>query len=135
MSIAAYHQTIAECDDPRKIEYRVFLQITLALENNRNADWRSAALKDALWRNLELWNALRADLLEDGNALPEALRAGLVSLSFAVNRNTQRVLRGEGGIDLLLHINRSVMQGLQGAAEGAAHGARELVTEDLSYGT
>lgn len=132
MSIAAYHQTIAECDDPRKIEYRVFLRITLALENNRQADWRCAELKDALWRNLELWNALRADLLEDGNALPEALRAGLVSLSFAVNRNTQRVLRGEGGIDLLIHINRSVMQGLQGAAQQPA---RELATEELSYGT
>ncbi|AWU97741.1 flagellar biosynthesis regulator FlaF [Azospirillum ramasamyi] len=131
MSIAAYHQTIAECDDPRKIEYRVFLRITLALENNRNADWRCAELKDALWRNMELWNALRADLLEDGNALPEALRAGLVSLSFAVNRNTQRVLRGEGGIDLLIHINRSVMQGLQGAAQQPA---RELATEELSYG-
>ncbi|ANC92705.1 flagellar biosynthesis regulatory protein FlaF [Azospirillum humicireducens] len=132
MSIAAYHQTIAECDDPRKIEYRVFLRITLALEANREADWRSADLKDALWRNLELWNALRADLLEDGNALPEGLRAGLVSLSFAVNRNTQRVLRGEGGIDLLIHINRSVMQGLQGAAQQPA---RELATEELSYGT
>ncbi|CAO3411462.1 flagellar biosynthesis regulator FlaF [Azospirillum largimobile] len=132
MSIAAYHQTIAECDDPRKIEYRVFLRITLALESNRQADWRCAELKDALWRNLELWNALRADLLEDGNALPEALRAGLVSLSFAVNRNTQRVLRGEGGIDLLIHINRSVMQGLQGAAQQPA---RELATEELSYGT
>ncbi|KAA0572962.1 flagellar biosynthesis regulator FlaF [Azospirillum sp. B21] len=132
MSIAAYHQTIAECDDPRKIEYRVFLRITLALENHRHADWRCAELKDALWRNLELWNALRADLLEDGNALPEALRAGLVSLSFAVNRNTQRVLRGEGGIDLLIHINRSVMQGLQGAAQQPA---RELATEELSYGT
>ncbi|CAO3440326.1 flagellar biosynthesis regulator FlaF [Azospirillum endophyticum] len=134
MSIAAYHQTIAECDDPRKIEYRVFLRITLALESNRHADWRSAELKDALWRNLELWNALRADLLEDGNALPEALRAGLISLSFAVNRNTQRVLRGEGGIDLLLHINRSVMQGLQGTAS-AAQPAREPATEELSYGT
>ena len=101
------------------------------MENNRNADWRCAELKDALWRNMELWNALRADLLEDGNALPEALRAGLVSLSFAVNRNTQRVLRGEGGIDLLIHINRSVMQGLQGAAQQPA---RELATEELSYG-
>jgi flagellar protein FlaF len=30
MSIAAYHQTNAECDEPRRIEYRVFLRITLA---------------------------------------------------------------------------------------------------------
>ena len=86
MSIAAYQQTMAECEDPRRIEYLVFLRITLDLEANRDAGWRSAALKDALWRNLELWNTLRADLLEDGNALPEALRAGLVSLSFSVAR-------------------------------------------------
>ncbi|WP_372395976.1 flagellar biosynthesis regulator FlaF [Azospirillum sp. HJ39] len=135
MSIAAYHQTIAESDDPRKIEYRVFLRITLALERNGSADWRSSDLKDALWRNLELWNTLRADLLEDGNALPEALRAGLVSLSFTVERHSQRVLRGEGGVDLLVDINRAVMQGLQGARQPARELAdRELATEDLSYG-
>jgi len=131
MSIAAYQQTIAECDDPRKIEYRVFLRITLSLERHGDADWRSAGLKDALWRNMELWNALRADLLEDANALPERLRAGLVSLSFTVDRHTRRVLRGEGGVDLLVDINRAVMQGLQGVpqpapqqtAEEMAHGA------------
>lgn len=126
MSIAAYQQTIAECDDPRKIEYRVFLRITLALERHRDADWRSAELKEALWRNLELWNTLRADLLEDGNALPESLRAGLVSLSFTVSRHTQRVLRGEAVTSLLIDINRAVMQGLQGVsqpAEELAHGS------------
>ena len=126
MSIAAYQQTIAACEDPRRIEYRVFLRITLDLEAHRDADWRSAGLKDALWRNLELWNTLRADLLDDGNALPEALRAGLVSLSFSVDRQTRHVLRGEAGVGLLIDINRSIMQGLQGAAQPAlevVHGA------------
>lgn len=117
MSIAAYQQTIAECEDPRRIEYRVFLRITLALEAHRDADWRSAGLKDALWRNLELWNTLRADLLDEGNALPESLRAGLVSLSFSVDRQTTMVLRGEAGVGLLVEINRAVMQGLQGNAQ------------------
>ncbi|WP_114861973.1 flagellar biosynthesis regulator FlaF [Azospirillum brasilense] len=116
MSIAAYQQTMAECEDPRRIEYLVFLRITLDLETNRDAGWRSAALKDALWRNLELWNTLRADLLEDGNALPEALRAGLVSLSFSVARQTTQVLRGEADAGGLIDINRSVMRGLQGVA-------------------
>ena len=126
MSIAAYQQTIAECDDPRRIEYRVFLRITLALERNRDADWRSAPFKDALWHNMELWNRLRADLLDEGNRLPERLRAGLVSLSLSVDRHTRRVLRGEAGMDLLVDINRAVMQGLQPAmqpAAGVAHGA------------
>lgn len=120
MSIAAYQQTITECEDPRRIEYRVFLRITLDLEANRDADWRSATLKDALWRNLELWNTLRADLLEEDNALPESLRAGLVSLSFSVDRHTRRVLRGEADVKLLIDINRAVMQGLQGVPQPAA---------------
>ncbi|PWC37803.1 flagellar biosynthesis regulator FlaF [Azospirillum sp. TSO35-2] len=126
MSIAAYHQTIAECDDPRTIEYRVFLRITLSLERHRADDWRSSDLKDALWRNMELWNTLRADLLEDDNALPEQLRAGLVSLSFTVDRYTQRVLRGEAGPDLLIDINRAVMQGLQGVQHASAPPVKEL---------
>ncbi len=117
MSIAAYQQTMAECEDPRRIEYLVFLRITLDLEAHREAGWRSGPLKDALWRNLELWNTLRADLLEEGNALPEALRAGLVSLSFTVERRTRAVLRGEADAGLLVDVNRSVMKGLQGAAQ------------------
>ena len=116
MSIAAYQQTIAECEDPRRIEYMVFLRITLDLEAHREAGWRSDALKTALWRNLELWNTLRADLLEDGNALPDGLRAGLVSLSFSVARQTRQVLRGEADAGMLIDINGSVMRGLQGIA-------------------
>lgn len=120
MSIAAYQQTMAECEDPRRIEYLVFLRITLDLEAHRDAGWRSAELKDALWRNLELWNTLRADLLEEGNALPEPLRAGLVSLSFTVERQTRMVLRGEADARLLIDVNRSVMKGLQGVAQTEA---------------
>lgn len=124
MSIAAYQQTIAECEDPRRVEYRVFLRITLDLEAHRNADWRSAELKDALWRNLELWNTLRADLLDEGNALPEGLRAGLVSLSFSVDRHTRQVLRGASDAGLLIDINRAVMRGLQGTpAMEVVHGS------------
>ena len=120
---------MAECEDPRRIEYLVFLRITLDLETNRDAGWRSAALKDALWRNLELWNTLRADLLEDGNALPEVLRAGLVSLSFSVARQTTQVLRGEADAGTLIDINRSVMRGLQGVARTEAPAPMEA-----SYG-
>lgn len=126
MSIAAYQQTIAECEDPRRIEYRVFLRVTLDLEESREADWRSDALKAALWRNLELWNTLRADLLDDSNELPQSLRAGLLSLSFSVSRHSQRVLRGEADASLLIDINRMIMKGLQGIPQPTlevAHGA------------
>ncbi|MCG5243500.1 flagellar biosynthesis regulator FlaF [Azospirillum doebereinerae] len=119
MSIAAYQQTILDCDDPRRIEYRLFLRITLALERFREADWRSEGLKDALYRNMELWGWLRADLLDDENGLPEKLRAGLVSLSYTVDRQTRAVLQGMAGVGLLVEINRAVMQGLQGTPQPA----------------
>ena len=118
MSIAAYQQTIAESDDPRRMEYRVFLRVTLDLEQHREGDWRSAGLKEALWRNMQLWNTLRADLLDEGNGLPERLRAGLVSLSISVDQHSRRVLRGESDLGLLIDLNRAVMRGLQGTASG-----------------
>lgn len=120
MSIAAYRQTIAECEDPRRIEYRLFLKITLDLERHNGSGSTSAGLKDALWRNMELWSALRADLLDEGNALPDGLRAGLISLSFTVTRHTKDVLAGSADADLLIYINRAVMQGLQGVPDAAA---------------
>lgn len=121
MSIAAYQQTIAECEDPRRIEYRVFLRITVDLERHRDGGPQSAALKDALWRNLELWNVLRSDLLDEDNGLPEQLRAGLISLSFTVGRTTRDVMAGKPGLRLLIDINRAVMQGLQGNAQPSLH--------------
>lgn len=131
MSIAAYQQTIAETEDPRRIEYRLFLRITLELEKHVGADGADGLteeLKAVLWRNQELWNTLRADLLSSDNELPGPLKAGLVSLSFSVDRCTTRVLEGKGGLRLLADVNRSIMQGLQGIAPAgskvleAAHG-------------
>lgn len=126
MSIAAYQQTIAETEDPRRIEYRVFLRITVQLEKHLGGSAPTEELKSVLWRNQELWSALRADLMSPDNALPGALKAGLVSLSFSVDRHTVRVLDGSADIRLLVDVNRSVMQGLQGilpAGTEMAHGA------------
>lgn len=118
MSIAAYQQTIAETEDPRRIEYRLFLRITLELEKHVRGEGDAEELKAVLWRNQELWNALRADLLSSDNELPGQLKAGLVSLSFSVDRSTTRVLEGKDGLRLLVDVNRSIMQGLQGIAPG-----------------
>jgi flagellar protein FlaF len=127
MSIAAYQQTIAETEDPRNIEYRVFLRVTLELEKHVGASAITETLKTALIRNLELWDHLRTDLLDEANGLPDRLKAGLVSLSFSVDKFTPRILAGEADAKLLVDINRSIMQGLKGIAApvptGAANGA------------
>jgi flagellar protein FlaF len=48
----------------------------------------------------------------DGNALPETLRASIISLSLWVNRHTSEVMRNEEVIGPLIEINRIIMQGL-----------------------
>lgn len=122
MSIAAYQQTIAETEDHRRIEYRLFLRITLELEKFVGAATVTEDMKTALWRNQELWSTLRADLLSEGNELPAELRAGLVSLSFSVDNHTVKVLDGSRDVRLLVEVNRSVIAGLKGNAGAAAQG-------------
>ncbi|WP_207477335.1 flagellar biosynthesis regulator FlaF [Arenibaculum pallidiluteum] len=116
MSIAAYQQTIAETEDPRAMEYRVFLKVTLELEKHLGSGSVTEALKTALARNMELWSALRADLMDEDNLLPESLRAGLISLAFSVDRHTPRIIAGKSDVRLLIDINRAIMQGLRGIA-------------------
>ena len=123
MHFNPYAETIAETEDPRELEYLTILQITLDLEKFLGATDVSPELKSALWRNQLLWSALRADLLSEGNALPDTLKAGLVSLSFSVDRHTPKVLDGSIDVGLLVDVNRAVMRGLKGVAAEAVHGA------------
>ena len=66
----------------------------------------------ALHRNLQLWIALSADLLDDANKLPEQVRASLLSLSIWVEKHTKSVLAGSATVDALIDVNRSIIAGL-----------------------
>ncbi|MGK9230306.1 flagellar biosynthesis regulator FlaF [Inquilinus limosus] len=114
MSIAAYTQTIKETETPRQIERRVVTQVTAALERHAGAGPASPELREALTRNQRLWGAFRADLVDDGNGLPPGLRAGLISLSFWVDRHTLQVLGGAATAEPLIDVNRKILAGLRG---------------------
>ncbi len=66
--------------------------------------------------NRKLWRTLAADCLDDRNQLPQQLRANIVSLSLFVTRYSKDVTRNGAPLDPLIDINRTIMQGLQGAA-------------------
>ncbi|MDB2407741.1 flagellar biosynthesis regulator FlaF [Jannaschia sp.] len=114
----AYGALDAQIVDPTRAEALVFAKVTRRLEAIA-ADpatpftARVAALHD----NRRLWLAAAAALADGSNALPEALRARLLSLAVFVEKQTSALLRGKGDLAILCEINRRVVGGL-------SHGAR-----------
>ena len=107
----------------RQAEYRIFARVTHQLSQSQAAHDAGeigsfARLCTAAHENLRLWLALAVDLAGAENELPEALRAGLISLAGFVERETPKVLRGQARVDALVEINASVMKGLRGEGQG-----------------
>jgi flagellar biosynthesis activator protein FlaF len=113
MSLKAYQAASARAEDPRLTEYRLFGQVTRALMEAEKADKLDFKTRlDALDWNRRLWSVLGTDCSVDGNGLPEALRAQIISLSIWVNKHTSLVIRNQEEIGPLIEINRIIMQGL-----------------------
>lgn len=115
MSLAAYQRVQQLAETPRRTEQRLFLEINGALEQAWTSGRRGAALMPELHRNRELWSTLSADCAAPGNALPDALRASIVSLALWVQRFTSEVAAGREAVDPLLEVNRAVLEGLAAA--------------------
>jgi flagellar protein FlaF len=109
----AYGQVIRRTDAPRIMERRVFAEITAALETAQAPDTHFVSRIEALQRNRELWIALAFDVADEANPLPVELRAGILNLAIWVDGQSARILRGQGGLDGLIEINRTVMAGLE----------------------
>jgi flagellar protein FlaF len=118
MSHQAYQQAALRADSARGAEYRLFGQVTLALmaaAKGEPSDPESRA--ETLEWNCRLWSVLAGDCVDPKNALPESLRATIISLSLWVERHTRAVAEGRETIEPLVEVNRMVMQGL---GDGAA---------------
>jgi flagellar biosynthesis activator protein FlaF len=117
MSLQAYQKATAQAETPRDAEYRLFGQVTRALIAAADLDPTDMRGRvDALDWNRRLWSALGADCAAEGNKLPDALRASIISLSIWVSKHTSAVIRREEEIEPLIEVNRLVMQGLGGEA-------------------
>ena len=113
MSLRAYQQASHRSETPRDTEYRLFAQVTRALMDVKSTPREDlAAWIDVLHWNRRLWAALADDCAQPGNALPEGTRAQVISLSLFVHRTTSEVMRQETELDILIELNRTMMQGL-----------------------
>jgi len=102
------------------LEYRLFGQVTRALMQASTLDKSDLAGRmDALDWNRRLWSTLSTACSDSSNAMPQALRAQIISLSLFINRHTSEVMRGEDDFSTLIDINRMIMQGLNGETDAA----------------
>lgn len=101
----------------RSIELHVFGEVTARLTAAATAGFPARAA--ALHENRRLWTRLAADVADEGNALPAALRAQIFYLAEFTDHHSRRILSGEGNIQPLIDINSAVMRGLGGQSAAA----------------
>ncbi len=116
MTLKAYQNTQRITEKPRETEYRLFGQVTGALISAKRDGLTGGPLAEAVDWNRRMWRTLAADCLDDRNQLPQEVRANIVSLSLFITRYSKDVTRKGAPLDPLIDINKSIMQGLQGAA-------------------
>ncbi|MEL6236851.1 MAG: flagellar biosynthesis regulator FlaF [Pseudomonadota bacterium] len=111
----AYAQAGRAEATPRRTEYQAFARVTHRLVA-AHADGKPGfpKLAAAITENRKLWTILAEDLAQEDNALPEGLRAGLLSLAIFTTRHTDAVLAGTADAQPLIDVNTAVMRGLRG---------------------
>ncbi|HVZ91899.1 MAG TPA: flagellar biosynthesis regulator FlaF [Rhizomicrobium sp.] len=116
MTLQAYQNAQRTTEDSRSTEYRLFGQVTGALIDAQKAGQSGGPLVDAIDWNKKLWRTLAADCLDERNQLPQDLRAKIVSLSLWIAKYSRKVTREGASLEPLIEVNRTIMQGLKGAA-------------------
>ncbi len=98
---------------PRAIESKLISQITSRLRNaQRKGGDDFPLLASALLENRKFWTAMAIDVAGSDNLLPQALRAQIFYLAEFTEIQSEKILSGEGSIDVLIDINTAVLRGL-----------------------
>ncbi|CAN5151062.1 flagellar biosynthesis regulator FlaF [soil metagenome] len=119
--LQAYKQAATRSESPREMEYRLFGQVTRALIHASTVELTDVATRiDAIDWNRRLWSTLATDCSDPGNAMAMPLRAQIISLSLFIGRHSSVVMRGDDDFEVLIDINRAMMQGLSGPQAQAA---------------
>jgi flagellar biosynthesis activator protein FlaF len=93
MSIQAYQNAAKKTEGPRQTEYRAFAVATRGLIDAASLPQTEVGRRaEALAANRRLWSLLASDCAADGNALPQGLRAQIISLSIFVDRHSSAVM-------------------------------------------
>ena len=95
----------------RDVEYDAFSRVTRDLQRASRGEM---SLARAAAANADLWSTLAADLADDGNDLPDDLKARLLSLAIFSIRQSHRAIAGNAEPAALIDVNLAIMKGLRG---------------------
>lgn len=110
-----YAQHARTTQTPRSTEYELIARVTHRIKSAAEAGPRAyPKLVEALSDNSRLWTTLAVDVADDGNELPQDLRARIFYLAEFVQLHTSKVLARKARIAPLLEINAAVLRGLSG---------------------
>ena len=112
MSLRAYQQAATRAEPPKDAEYRLFGQVTRALMEATPLPRTDPKVIEAIDWNRRMWSTLANDCISESNAMPQQMRAGIISLSMWVARYSSQVMGSSMPFDPLIDINRTIMQGL-----------------------
>lgn len=101
----------------RGTEYDAFAKVTHQLDRAQSTGF--ADLAAALHENRRLWTLLAADVADDGNGLPDDLRARIFFLAEFTADHSRKILSEHEDVSILVEINTAIMRGLR-QSEGAA---------------
>ena len=108
-------------ENDRDREYRLLTLVTKKLNDAKTVvqklDPQSVGqVCDAIFHNRDVWNAFVNDVSDDRNKLPKELKVLLINLAAYVNKNSDMIINGhtDGDLDMLIAINKHVMDGLRG---------------------
>lgn len=117
---AAYQQSAQSVGAPQTLEMQAFQRVNAALRAGAAPDAAPGALARAVHMNNRLWSVLAVDLADDGNKLPEQLRAQLLGLAVFSIRHGERVIEGAEEPQALLDVNAAVVGGLMASLKREA---------------
>lgn len=110
MSIAAYRRRNEAAETPRQLELRAFQTVLGRLLEARSQGGR--AVVEACHLNAELWTTLLTDLALPANALPDDLKARLISIGIWVQRYTREAIGGKAPLEPLIAVDKAIAEGL-----------------------
>ena len=115
---SGYKQISSPIKDHRSAEAQLLQRLTSALSAaSESGDFCMLAM--AVSENQKFWQQIALDLAHDKNAIPDGLRASLLSLAGFTIRHSSLILAGTAPVEPIIDINRHVIRGLMGVEVAA----------------
>jgi flagellar protein FlaF len=110
-----YHEIVEDaCHTMRASERHAMDRVIAMLRAARDAGPGSRAEIEALYYLRRLWSIFLTDLNDPDNALPEQMRAGIISIGIWMNKEIDRVRAGTASdMTPIIEINEIIRDGLR----------------------